>query len=74
MLQYYFRHAWLSFRRNPVAGSINILTLTMGLVCYILAWGITLYWESAESHFENASRTVVISSERRLLAGVSSTG
>ena len=68
MLKYYIHHAWLSFRRNPVAGSINILTLTMGLVCFILAWGITLYWNSAESHFDNADRTVVISSERRLLA------
>ena len=68
MLKYYIQHAWLSFRRNPVAGSINILTLTMGLVCFILAWGITLYWDSAESQFDNASRTFVISSQRSFLA------
>src|SRR5690606_21988071 len=36
--------------------------------------GITLFWGSAESHFENADRTVVISSRWTLADGSASSG
>jgi len=68
MLKHYLHLAWLNFRSSPLASSINILTLSLGLVCFILALGIAVYWGNAERHFENAGRTVVITTERQLVA------
>lgn len=69
MLKHYFRCAWASFRRSSNATSVKLLTLALGLVCFILSWGITAYWGSAEKHFENADRTLVITSEWRFIDG-----
>lgn len=74
MLEHYLRLAWLSFRRNLVSSSVSVFTLALGLTCFILAGGITLFWGSAESYFENADRTVVISSRWTLADGTASSG
>ena len=69
MLRHYLAVAWLNFRRSPVAASINVLTLALGLVCFILASAIAGFWSRAELHFPNASRTFVMTSEWRLTDG-----
>ncbi|MES2607013.1 MAG: ABC transporter permease, partial [Pseudomonadota bacterium] len=53
---------------------VSVFTLALGLTCFILAGGIILFWNNAESHFDNASRTVVISSEWTLADGSESSG
>ena len=74
MVNHYLRLAWVSFRHNLVSSLVSIFTLALGLICFIVAGGITLFWSSAENHFGNASRTVVISSEWRLADGSQSSG
>jgi putative ABC transport system permease protein len=69
VLEHYFSVAWLNLRRHPLAAVINVLTLALGLVCFILAFAITGFWSRAEQHFANANRTVVITSEWRLRDG-----
>ena len=69
MLKHYLVVAWLNVRRNPVAALINVLTLALGLVCFIAAASITGYWSRADQQFAKASRTFVMTSEWRLTDG-----
>jgi putative ABC transport system permease protein len=69
VLKHYFVAAWSNFRRSPLAASINVLTLALGLVCFILASSITGFWSRAEQHFANAGRTVVVTTQWRLRDG-----
>ena len=69
MLKHYLAVAWLNFRRNPLAAFINVLTLALGLVCFIAAYAITGFWSRAEHHFANADRTFVMTSEWQLTDG-----
>lgn len=74
MLKHYFRCAWANFRRASNATLVQMLTLSLGLLCFILAWGVASFWGSAEKHFENADRTIVITSEWSLLDGSQTSG
>lgn len=74
MLKHYFLCAWANFRRTSNTTLIQLLTLALGLVCFILAWAITSFWGSAEKHFENADRTIVITSEWSLIDGSQTSG
>lgn len=69
MLKHYLIVAWLNVRNRPFAALINILTLSLGLVCFILAASIAAFWSRADQHFVNAGRTFVMTSEWRLLDG-----
>ncbi len=69
MLKHYLVAAWSNFRRGPLSASINILTLALGLVCFILATSIMGFWSRADENFANASRTFVMTSEWHLTDG-----
>ena len=69
MLKHYLLAAWSSFRRGPVAASINVLTLALGLLCFLLASSVMGFWSRADQQFANAERTFVMTSEWRLLDG-----
>ncbi|HEX5419665.1 MAG TPA: hypothetical protein VFY39_06680, partial [Gammaproteobacteria bacterium] len=69
MFKHYLVVAWLHFRRSPLAASINVVTLALGLVCFILAFSVTEFWSHADQQFANAGRTFVITSEWRLTDG-----
>jgi putative ABC transport system permease protein len=60
MLRHYLVIALRSFRRAPVATSINILALALGLAAFIAAYGVVSYWDRSERHFANADRTYVV--------------
>jgi putative ABC transport system permease protein len=60
MLGHYLLVAVRSMRRAPTLSAINILTLTLGLVCFLAAYGIVGFWDRAEAHFANAPRIYVV--------------
>src|SRR5215471_8183787 len=60
MLSHYLSVALRSFRRSPIAASINVLTLALGLGAFIAAYGVVSYWNHAERQFANVDRTYVV--------------
>ena len=48
------------FRRAPIPAVLNVLTLSLGLVCFIWIYFFVHYWLLSEDSFENADRTYVI--------------
>ena len=60
MLSHYLAVALRSFRRSPVAASINVLALALGLAAFIAAYGVVSYWSHAERFFANVDRTYVV--------------
>jgi hypothetical protein len=69
MLGHYVVVAIANFRRAPLATLVNAFTLALGLVCFVLAYAVADYWESAERHFANADRTLVATARYRLREG-----
>jgi putative ABC transport system permease protein len=65
MLAHYLIAAFASFRRARLATLVSILTLALGLVCFVVAYGVVGFWDRAEQHFENADRTFVVTSSWR---------
>jgi putative ABC transport system permease protein len=59
-----FRHslamAFANLARAPFTAGASIVTLALGLACFIAAWGIATYWRSADGHHRNADRIAVI--------------
>ncbi len=60
MLGHYLLVALRNFLRAPFVTLVNALTLALGLVCFLTAYGIVGFWERSEQHFANSSRTSVI--------------
>ena len=60
MFRHYLTVAVRSFRRGPLAASINIFALALGLTAFVIAYGVVNYWERSERHFPNADRTYVV--------------
>jgi len=63
MLTHYLTMALRSFRRAPVAATINVVSLALGLTAFIAAYGVVNYWDRSERHFANADRTYVVTAE-----------
>jgi putative ABC transport system permease protein len=59
-----FRHllavALRNIRRAPFASGVNVLTLAVGLVCFVAAYAFVTFWGSAERHFAKASDIYVL--------------
>jgi len=60
VIAHYFTAAFASFRKAPFATAANVVTLALGIACFIAAYGIATYWRLADSHHANADRTVVV--------------
>jgi putative ABC transport system permease protein len=60
MLSHYLSVALRSFRRSPVAASINVLALALGLAAFVAAYGVVSYWNHSERSFANVDRTYVV--------------
>jgi putative ABC transport system permease protein len=60
MIRHYFSSTFAAIARTPFTTAANILTLALGLACFLAAFGIATYWKSADSHHAGAERTVVI--------------
>ena len=48
------------FRRAPITAVLNVLTLSLGLACFIWIYVFVQYWLLSDGSFENADRTYVI--------------
>lgn len=60
MLRHFLSSALANIVRTPLTTGANILTLALGLACFIAAYGIATYWRSADSYHAAASRTFVL--------------
>ena len=74
MLKHYLMVAARSFRRAPVATGINILALSLGLTCFMIAYAVVGSWDYAERGFSKADRTYVITAELSARDGSIETG
>jgi putative ABC transport system permease protein len=56
MIGHYLTSALAKFCRAPFTTGANVLTLALGLACFIAAYGIANYWRSADAYHQNADR------------------
>lgn len=56
-------------RRSPVSWCINVLTLALGLTCFLIAWAVAVYWAGADRHFADSGRIEVITTQVSLRSG-----
>jgi putative ABC transport system permease protein len=64
MFRHYLTTALRQARRHKLTTAINIVCLSIGLVCFVIAYGSVIYLKASERAFPNADRTYVISSNR----------
>jgi putative ABC transport system permease protein len=60
MIRHYLASAFANIVRAPFTTAANVLTLALGLACFIAAYGIATYWRSADGYHEKADRTFVV--------------
>jgi putative ABC transport system permease protein len=74
MLTHYLRVVLRGFGRAPLLSAINVVTLALGLVCFLAAYGAVGFWDRAERHFANATRTFVVSTNITLSGATPTAG
>jgi putative ABC transport system permease protein len=74
MLAHYLSVAGRNLARTPFASAVNVLTLALGLACFVAADAIVGFWTRSEQHFANADRTVVVTTEIETRDGNIDTG
>ena len=60
MLAHYLAVALRNVRAAPFAAAVNVLTLAVGLVCFVTAYAAGMFWSSAEQQFRNADDVHVV--------------
>jgi len=63
MLRHYLSLALRSFRRSPAAALLNVFTLALGLVCFLVVAGLIGFWERADHQFPKTARTFIVTSK-----------
>ncbi len=53
MLAHYAATALRSIRATPFTSAVNVVTLAVGLVCFVTAYAAGVFWSSAEQQFRN---------------------
>ncbi|HEV7691648.1 MAG TPA: ABC transporter permease [Hyphomonadaceae bacterium] len=66
MFRNYIGPAFARIARAPFTSAANILTLALGLACFIAAFGIATYWQSADSYHAQAGRIFVLGQSNTL--------
>ena len=74
MLTHYMTMILRTFRREPVSTFLNVLTLSLGLVCFVTAFAISDYWRQSERDFDNADRIAVLNMSFELRDGTLNVG
>jgi putative ABC transport system permease protein len=73
MLRHYVAVALRNIRSAPFASAVNIVTLAVGLVCFVTAYAAATFWNAAEEQFSSADDvhvlTVTIRSRDTSVAG-----
>jgi putative ABC transport system permease protein len=57
VITHYLSTALRHFRRHKLTTAINVLCLTLGLMCFVVAWGTVSYFEQRDRYHANADRT-----------------
>ncbi|HEX5047929.1 MAG TPA: ABC transporter permease [Gammaproteobacteria bacterium] len=60
MLKHYVAVALRNVRSAPFTSAVNLLTLSVGLVCFVTAYAFVTFWGSAEQHFQKARDIYVL--------------
>jgi putative ABC transport system permease protein len=60
MIRHYLSSAFANLLRRPFTTVAGILTLALGLACFVAAYGIATYWRSADGYHAGADRIVVV--------------
>lgn len=60
MLAHHVKIAARQLRRSPASALLNVVTLALGLACFVAASTIVGFWNRAEQSFANANRTYVV--------------
>jgi putative ABC transport system permease protein len=60
MFRNYLGPAFARIAKAPFTSIANILTLALGLACFIAAFGIATYWQSADSYHAKSKQTYVV--------------
>jgi putative ABC transport system permease protein len=61
MIAHYLAVALARIRKAPFTSAANALTLALGLACFVAAYGIAAYWQSADDHHARADEIYVVS-------------
>jgi putative ABC transport system permease protein len=60
MFAHYVAVALRNIRTAPFTSAVNVLTLAVGLVCFVTAYAAGTFWSSAEQQFRNADSVHVL--------------
>src|SRR6478735_2270364 len=60
MFAHYVAFALRNVRTAPFTSVVNVLTLAVGLVCFVTAYAAGMFWSSAEQQFRNADDVHVV--------------
>ncbi|HEX5049969.1 MAG TPA: FtsX-like permease family protein [Gammaproteobacteria bacterium] len=60
MVRHYFAVAFRNLRGAPLASAINVITLAVGLVCFVTAYAFVHFWGTAEQYFPKAADIYVL--------------
>jgi putative ABC transport system permease protein len=60
MFSHYVTVALRNVRSAPFASAINVVTLAVGLVCFVTAFAAATFWGAAEQQFRNARDIYVL--------------
>ena len=74
MLRHYVFTTLRGWRHAPWATVVNVLTLALGLGCFVVAYAVTDYLGSADRQFANADRTLVVTTRIRAREGAFDSG
>jgi putative ABC transport system permease protein len=60
MLKHYLVNALHQFRRNRFTTIVNVLCLSLGICCFVVAYAVVSYLKSSEAAFANSERTYFV--------------
>ena len=69
MIFHYLTVASRNIRHAPFLAAVNILTLALGLACFVTAYAVVAYWDHSEQNFINTDRVIAITSDMELSDG-----
>jgi putative ABC transport system permease protein len=59
MLKHYVFVALRNLRASPLASAMNVVTLALGIACFVIAYAFVLFWSTAERQFKLSDRIAV---------------
>jgi putative ABC transport system permease protein len=59
MLKHYLAVAARNLRSSPLASAMNVVTLALGIACFVIAYAFVLFWSTAERQFSKSDRIAV---------------